>query len=490
MISLTTNLFTMWKRIVFVIAFIGAVLLGSSISYAAYIAPPSTVGEAVVLIDADTKEILFAKNPDKWMHPASTTKMVTLLTALELKGTQLDELATISSYATSMEESNLGVRVGDQITLEAVIEGMMVASGNDAAVVVAENVSGSVEKFGKDMTRIAAKAGAKNSVFLNPHGLTQMGHHSTARDLAMIAAYGMKYQMFRDKVANDYYKVPYQNRAPVTIRTTNHFIRNKYPGANGLKTGFTNAAGECLIASATRNGHTMIVVLLNDDNRWEEAVQFLDYGFKLRGVIQGTICNGGYMSSFFAFLKRMRFINRWSLMRNTETENIQEHSLEVAMVAHNLAALKNEYFGGNVDINKVAVIAMYHEVSEIFTGDMPTPIKYFDPKLRELYGEVESLAQEKMLSTLPERLQGVYKPFIVDAEESEEWPIVKAADTISAYMKCVNELKAGNDEFKEAHDSILVKLKALNMPEVDMFLETYMPALGKSLDELNYYEIK
>ncbi|MDU2904125.1 MAG: 5'-deoxynucleotidase [Veillonella sp.] len=136
------------------------------------------------------------------------------------------------------------------------------------------------------------------------------------------------------------------------------------------------------------------------------------------------------MSSFFAFLKRMRFINRWSLMRNTETENIQEHSLEVAMVAHNLAALKNEYFGGNVDINKVAVIAMYHEVSEIFTGDMP------------------------------------------------------------AYMKCVNELKAGNDEFKEAHDSILAKLKALNMPEVDMFLETYMPALGKSLDELNYYEIK
>ena len=262
------------------IACIGAIIFGTSVSHAAYIAPPSTIGEAVVLIDADTKEILFAKNPDKWMHPASTTKMVTLLTALELKGTQLDELATISSYATSMEESNLGVRVGDQITLEAVLEGMMVASGNDAAVVVAENVSGSVENFAKDMNRVAAKAGAKNSVFLNPHGLTQMGHHSTARDLAMIAAYGMKYQMFRDKVANDYYKVPYQNRTPETIRTT-----NQYPGANGLKTGFTNAAGECLIASATRNGHTMIVVMLNDDNRWDEAVQFLDYGFKLRGVI-------------------------------------------------------------------------------------------------------------------------------------------------------------------------------------------------------------
>lgn len=195
------------------------------------------------------------------------------------------------------------------------------------------------------------------------------------------------------------------------------------------------------------------------------------------------------MSSFFAFLKRMRFINRWSLMRNTETENIQEHSLEVAMVAHNLAALKNEYFGGNLDINKVAVIAMYHEVSEIFTGDMPTPIKYFDPKLRSLYGEVESLAQEKMLTTLPERLQAVYKSYIVEAETLPEWPIVKAADTLSAYMKCVNELHAGNDEFKEAHDTILAKLKALNMPEVDMFIEEYVPALSQSLDKLNYYKI-
>lgn len=195
------------------------------------------------------------------------------------------------------------------------------------------------------------------------------------------------------------------------------------------------------------------------------------------------------MSSFFAFLKRMRFINRWSLMRNTETENIQEHSLEVAMVAHNLAALKNEYFGGNLDVNKVAVIAMYHEVSEIFTGDMPTPIKYFDPKLRSLYGEVETLAQEKMLSTLPKRLQAVYKPYIVDAETLTEWPIVKAADTLSAYMKCVNELHAGNDEFKEAHDTILAKLESLNMPEVDMFIEEYVPALSQSLDQLNYYKI-
>ena len=194
-------------------------------------------------------------------------------------------------------------------------------------------------------------------------------------------------------------------------------------------------------------------------------------------------------SSFFAFLHRMRFIKRWGLMRNTETENIQEHSLEVAFVAHKLACIKNEYFGGTVDVNKVAVMAMYHEVSEIFTGDMPTPIKYFDPKLRSLYGEVETLAQEKMLSTLPAELQAMYKPMIVDAEESDEWSLVKAADTISAFMKCVHEKNAGNDEFNEAYSSILQKLKDLHMPEVDKFLELYIPALSQSLDTLNYYDM-
>ena len=140
-------------------------------------------------------------------------------------------------------------------------------------------------------------------------------------------------------------------------------------------------------------------------------------------------------------------------------------------------------------MNKVAVMAMYHEVSEIFTGDMPTPIKYFDPKLRSLYGEVETLAQEKMLSTLPAELQATYKPMIVDAEESDEWSLVKAADTISAFMKCVHEKNAGNDEFNEAYSSILQKLKDLHMPEVDKFLELYIPALSQSLDTLNYYDM-
>lgn len=194
--------------------------------------------------------------------------------------------------------------------------------------------------------------------------------------------------------------------------------------------------------------------------------------------------------SFFAFLHRMKYIERWGLMRNTETENIQEHSLEVAMIAHNLATMRNTYFGGSIDPNEVAVMAMFHEVSEIFTGDMPTPIKYFTPSLRSLYGEVEGLAQEKMLATLPEELRQAYRPFITEAEKSELWSLVKAADTMSAYMKALYEVHAGNEEFRVARDSIRVKLETLHMPEVDKFLEDYVPALTKSLDQLNYYDIK
>lgn len=249
--------------------------------------PPTTIAGAACLINADTNEIYFEKNADQWMHPASTTKMVTLLTVLRLHGTRLDELATISPYAASQEPSILGVQPGDQITQQANLEGMMVVSGNDAAVVAAENTSGSVAAFAAEMNKTARMAGATNSNFLNPHGLTQQGHHSTARDLAKIAAYGMRIPMFRDYVGNDYYVVSWQNRAPETVRTTNLFIRNHYPGANGLKTGYTEAAGDCLIASATRDGHTMIAVFLNDDDRWTDAPKFLDYGFAIARMNDG-----------------------------------------------------------------------------------------------------------------------------------------------------------------------------------------------------------
>lgn len=194
-------------------------------------------------------------------------------------------------------------------------------------------------------------------------------------------------------------------------------------------------------------------------------------------------------SPFFAFLHRMRYIQRWGLMRNTETENILEHSMDVAFIAHNLALLQNAYSEDKVDANKVAVMAMYHEVSEIFTGDMPTPIKYFDPQLRKMYGAVEQLASQKMLHTLPDALQDAYEPFITGAENEPEWPLVKAADTLAAFIKCVYEVHAGNAEFQEAHNSIKRKLKAMHIDAVDRFMTLYIEPLTESLDQLHYYDM-
>lgn len=190
-------------------------------------------------------------------------------------------------------------------------------------------------------------------------------------------------------------------------------------------------------------------------------------------------------SSFFAFLRRLRFIRRWGLMRNTEVENNQEHSLDVAFIVHNLGLLHN-LGGGQVDVNRLAVLAMYHDVSEIFTGDMPTPIKYFHPTLRSLYGEVERLAQEKLLHTLPEILQPYYKDIILGEMTDEETRLLKAADTMAAFMKCALERQAGNGEFNEAYESILKKLHNMEMSAVEQFLDLYMDSMGQSLDVLNY----
>lgn len=191
-------------------------------------------------------------------------------------------------------------------------------------------------------------------------------------------------------------------------------------------------------------------------------------------------------SHFFAFLRRMRFIKRWGLMRNTMEENIQEHTAEVAWIARHLGVMRNTYYGGSVDVNRLAVLALYHEVSEIFTGDMPTPIKYFDEKMRELYRHVEERAQKKLLHTLPQELQGFYEDVLVHSEQDPDWALVKAADTLSAYMKCQSELAAGNLEFRDAERRILEKLKQNQLPEVQRFIEVYVPSLALTLDEMQY----
>ncbi len=190
------------------------------------------------------------------------------------------------------------------------------------------------------------------------------------------------------------------------------------------------------------------------------------------------------ISRFFALISRMKYINRWSTMRSTITENISEHSLDVAFISHALALIRNRRFGGNVDPERCALLAMYHDVTEIITGDLPTPIKYYSREIRGAYDEVEKKAEQKLVSCLPEDLQDDYKPlFSRTEEESELWDLVKAADKISALIKCIEERQMGNTEFRSAERSTLEAIKALKVPEADVFLEEFIPAYSMTIDE-------
>ena len=187
--------------------------------------------------------------------------------------------------------------------------------------------------------------------------------------------------------------------------------------------------------------------------------------------------------NFFPMISRMRYINRWGLMRNTRLENIQEHSHQVAVLAHALAVIENRYFGGQIDPGAVAVAALYHDASEILTGDMPTPIKYDNPDIQSAYKDVESVAERKLLSMLPPDLRPDFEE-AVTIPDPEVHAIVKAADKLSAYLKCVEELKAGNAEFREAAAQTRRALESYGLPEVDYFLETFLESFSLTLDEL------
>ena len=190
------------------------------------------------------------------------------------------------------------------------------------------------------------------------------------------------------------------------------------------------------------------------------------------------------MSHFFAYLGRMKHILRWGLMRNTQPENIQEHSLQVAMIGHALAVISNKRFGGNVNPERVATLAVFHEAGEVITGDLATPIKYFNPNIKEAYKHIEQVATEKLMSMLPDEFGDDYRPLLFQ-QDTEEHRLMKAADKICAYLKCLDELKAGNREFEKATASIRKELTDLNKPEVDFFLETFAPSFSLTLDELN-----
>jgi len=188
---------------------------------------------------------------------------------------------------------------------------------------------------------------------------------------------------------------------------------------------------------------------------------------------------------FFAYINRMKYINRWGLMRNTDTENIQEHSLQVAILAHALCIIKNKYFGGNINADRSCVYALYHDANEIITGDLPTPVKYFNPQIKESYRKIEDISKEKLVSMLPDDMQDEYRSILFYEEDEEYRDIIRAADKLSAYIKCVEEVKAGNKEFLQAKESIYNVLVDMNLPELEYFMEHFLPSYSLSLDEMN-----
>ena len=188
--------------------------------------------------------------------------------------------------------------------------------------------------------------------------------------------------------------------------------------------------------------------------------------------------------NFFPMISRMKYINRWGLMRNTQAENIQEHSHQVAVLAHALAVIQNRYYGGQVDPGAVAVAALYHDASEILTGDMPTPIKYDNPDIQSAYKAIESMAEQKLLSMLPGELRADFADAIT-IPDPEVRALVKAADKLSAYLKCVEELKAGNAEFKKAREQTYAALCQNPIPALGYFMEHFLEGFELTLDELN-----
>jgi 5'-deoxynucleotidase len=189
--------------------------------------------------------------------------------------------------------------------------------------------------------------------------------------------------------------------------------------------------------------------------------------------------------SFFAFISRMKNITRWSLMRNSAAENVQEHSHMVAVIAHALAVIRRDIFSIPIDPGHVAACALFHDASEIFTGDMPTPIKYFNSEIMSAYKDIEDAALRKLILALPPKMRPAYQALLL-SDTNDMLAIVKAADTLSAYIKCLEELSAGNLEFRLAAEQSLQKLKALNMPEVDYFIEHFIHAFEMTLDELDF----
>ena len=189
--------------------------------------------------------------------------------------------------------------------------------------------------------------------------------------------------------------------------------------------------------------------------------------------------------SFFAYLSRLKLISRWSLMRNTQPENDAEHSLQVAMIAHAIAVIGRDRYGRDTDPEHVLSLAVYHDATEVMTGDLPTPVKYHNDGLRGAYKQLEEISADRLLALLPKDLQPAWEPYLKQ-EKGYDRDVVKAADKISAYIKCMEEKRAGNREFDYAAENIRASLFSVDLPEVRDFLRDFLPAFDLTLDELNH----
>ncbi|MBU2568892.1 MAG: 5'-deoxynucleotidase [Gammaproteobacteria bacterium] len=190
------------------------------------------------------------------------------------------------------------------------------------------------------------------------------------------------------------------------------------------------------------------------------------------------------MSGFFATINRLKYIQRWGLKRNSINENVKEHSFDVCVIAHLLCTIKNELFGGAIDPGEVVLAALYHDAHESITGDLPTPIKKFNSGILNHYKDIESVASQALVDTLPDALKDDLYNYVTESCEESISELVKAADTISAYVKCVEETRAGNFEFKDAMDDIEIRLNKIDLPEVDYFREHFLPAVHLTVDQL------
>lgn len=190
-------------------------------------------------------------------------------------------------------------------------------------------------------------------------------------------------------------------------------------------------------------------------------------------------------SHFYAMLSRMKYINRWGLMNNTKSENLSEHSLEVGIIAHCLVMISNKRFGSNLNAERAALLALFHDSTEIITGDMPTPIKYFNPEIKQAYKEIENKAADRLISLLPDDFKEDFEAIIkINSDEDKNLaPFVKAADKFSALIKCIDEMRMGNDEFRKAKEATEAAIRSMNMPECDVFEHEFLPSYYLSLDE-------